>query len=149
MNYKIQTIPHFAQRYNTSGDYQLKHNQQINISISDMINVVPHELLFGATKKDVALAEKYELLIAVHELIESLLCFQAGIPFQIIDDFDMNFKGIGEPGDDISCPYFQEHAIALKIEKELAAQLGIDWEAYTNAVNKLSEQKEQEIAEAE
>lgn len=144
MNYKILTIPHSAQRYNTVGDYTLKHEQQINISVSDLAEIVPREFAFAVNRRNVETAERYEFLIMIHELVESFLCFQARIPFEEIDKFDMSYSGAGEPGDDINCPYFKQHKIASEIEKVVAAQFGIDWEEYESTIDLLSAQTEQE-----
>lgn len=128
MNINIKTIPHSKQRYNTVGDYDsVDINCGVNISISGLRNW------------------KYELLVAVHELIELSLCYHRDIPEEIITKFDMDFEKAreetsllqGEPGDAAGCPYRKEHFFATSIERLLAAELGVDWEKYEKTINDL------------
>jgi len=83
--------------------------------------------------------ERYELLIAVHELVEKVLCDTAGITEQQVDEFDNNFKGVGEPGDDINAPYYHQHQIATIIERIVAVELNVNWEKYEKAIDSLFE----------
>lgn len=114
----IETIPHSQQRYNTVGDYYQDEDGSHLIRISDMGNW------------------KYELLIAVHELIESGLCQEQGVTEQMIDAFDFEFErnrkseDTRQPGDQPDAPYFKEHQFASKIERMMADELNVDWEAY-------------------
>jgi hypothetical protein len=55
----------------------------------------------------------------------------------MLDKFDKDFDGEGEPGDDPTAPYHREHVFATKIERMLAEELGIDWDAYDKTVNAL------------
>ena len=64
-------------------------------------------------------------LIALHELVEVMLCRQRGITQQAVDDFDMAFKGDGEPGDEPDAPYRREHQFANKIENMVAHEMGM------------------------
>jgi len=121
----IQTIPHSRQRYNTVGDYQTAHGF-ILFSVSDLDN------------------EKYEALVAVHELVEKILVDARGIPEAAIDQFDMAYETDRDPGDEDEpgnspmAPYHREHLFASKIERLLADELGIDWDTYDHAVMGLS-----------
>lgn len=118
------TIPHDHQRYDTVGDYQEAHGV-ICFTISDMDN------------------EKYEQLVAVHELVEKILCNARGIKDADIDKFDMDFEqgrdfgNESEPGHDKRAPYHAEHVFAEKIERLLAIELGIDWDIYDKTVTAL------------
>lgn len=122
----IQTIPHSAQRYPTVGDWTVDlKNGSIDVSVSDMGNIF------------------YEFLIVLHELIELHLCLQAGISQVQVDAFDIAFEQEriegkhspeAEAGDDPKAPYRREHFFATNIERLVAAQLGIDWEKYNQAV---------------
>lgn len=78
--------------------------------------------------------EDYEMLIAVHELVECYLTKKAGIPEPDIIKFDMEFKGDTEPGDEKNAPYHKQHKQATKIEKMFCKMLGIDWETYNNEI---------------
>lgn len=113
----IKTIPHEKQRYNTTGDYESSAEETV-ISISQMRN------------------EQFEFLVAIHELVESFLCQQAGITDAAIDAFDFDFAAkrapndAAEPGDESVAPYHAQHEFAKRIERLVAEELGVDWEAY-------------------
>jgi hypothetical protein len=85
-----------------------------------------------------------ESLIAVHELIETLLCMSKGITQESVDAFDLAFerdrpKGdVSEPGDDPMAPYYNEHQFASIIERLLARELGMDWNDYCERLENLS-----------
>jgi len=111
----IKVIPQDQQRYETAGDY-VEKDGNLDIRITDYGN------------------DDYFFLIAVHELIEAYLCKKKGIDFEKIDKFDMEFKGEGEPGDDINCPYKYQHEFATIIERLLASRLKIDWVEYNNEI---------------
>lgn len=78
---------------------------------------------------------QYELLVGVHELIEAQLCKARGITPEIVDEFDKNFKGQGEPGDDPLCPYRKEHLFATIVEMMLCHELGINFHDYNIITN--------------
>lgn len=125
MKIEMITIPHDAQRYDTCGDWEIGKDGSISISVSDMGN------------------EDYALLVALHELVEVWFCRKRGISQKSVDDFDIAYENarkdgdISEPGDSTKAPYFLEHRFATKIERQVAAQLGVNWEEYDNAVNDL------------
>ncbi len=114
----IQTIPHENQRYHTVGDW-FRRDGDLIINVSEM--------------KD----GRYELLVAVHELIEVLVCEHRGITQQEVDKFDMSFNGEHEPGDDPNSPYYKEHGLASAVERMLASVLDVNWQEYDEAVNAL------------
>lgn len=117
----MRSIPHESQRYETVGDWELKNNT-LHIRVSDMQN------------------DKYNVLVAIHELVEYLLCEDRGISDEVVTKFDMEFENSrlldnnDEPGNDPKAPYHKEHVFATKIEKMLAEELGVDWDAYDKAV---------------
>lgn len=118
--------PHQYQRYDTVGDYQESHGVTF-FTVSEMGN------------------EDYEALVAVHELVEYLLCKKRGISMQAIDDFDKQYetdRDLGdesEPGWSPDAPYQKEHVFAEKVERMLAEELGIDWDVYDRTVVGLSQ----------
>lgn len=112
----IRTVKHEDQRYDTAGYWMLMPSGEVLVRVSRM--------------KD----WRYEALVGVHELVEALLCRYNGITTKQADEFDMTFKGEGEPGDDPACPYRKEHFFATSIERLLAAELGVDWAEYDKAV---------------
>lgn len=87
--------------------------------------------------------EDYESLVALHELVEVLLCQKRGITTEEVDAFDKAFEAArpdgnnDEPGDDPKAPYKKEHFFATNIEKLMSAELGVDWTAYEAAINRL------------
>jgi len=125
VNVKIVTIPHEEQRYPTVGDWVV-NGDNLYISVSKMSD------------------PRYELLVAVHELVEVLLCKERGIPQELVDKFDMEYEAsrsewdtTSEPGDAAGAPYKKEHFFATTVERLLAAELGVDWEKYEAEVQAL------------
>jgi hypothetical protein len=119
MSITIQTIPHDSQRYPTVGDWVWVDDHNLVIHVSSLGD------------------RRYEALIAVHEMIEALLCREHGITTTMADAFDIAFEGEGEPGDAAECPYRQEHFTATFIEMQVANALGVDWNLYDEAVSAL------------
>ena len=117
----IKVIPHDRQRYPTVGDwYEQDGTLFINVSaMSDW---------------------RYQVLVAVHELVETAICRQRGITQEAVDSFDLAFEkaraegNLDEPGDDPQAPYRREHFFATNVERLLADQLGVDWDAYDREV---------------
>ena len=130
---RIKTIPHKQHRYETVGDYYYHRPSRSdpfkgwNISVSGMHN------------------KKYEICVAVHELIEMSLCQARGIKNGDITKFDKQYEkerlegkhGDEEPGFDSGCPCYKEHVFATKVEKMLAKEFGIDWETYDKTIMEL------------
>lgn len=119
MKITIETIPHKEQRYETVGDWYFEENGDLHIKVSQ----------FGDWRSPA--------LVAVHELIEVLICKHHGIDQKAVDEFDMKFKGEGEPGDDPNAPYATEHCFATGIERLLAGALGLKWKIYEEELNEL------------
>lgn len=119
MKIVIETIPHKDQRYDTCGDYWRDPDGALQVRISDMGNT------------------QYEMLVAIHEVIEWTLCNARGITNEEIDAFDLAYKGDGEPGDEPDAPYQNEHLIATGVEKMLCAALGLKWSAHDATVMSL------------
>lgn len=132
MNYRILTIPHNEQKYETAGDYSTTKESSPNgvvevrnIFVSDMGN------------KD------YEFLVTLHELVEAYLVAKNGVSDESITAFDIEFEknrpegNLDEPGDSRDAPYRKEHRIATTVEKTMAHLLGVDWQHYEDTVNSL------------
>ena len=124
----IKSIPHAQQEYPTVGNYWIDFLGRRQIAVSSM--------------KD----WRYELLVAVHELIEVSLVEKRSISERKITEFDIKFeeeraKGkhtkTAEPGDDKKAPYYKEHQFATKVEKMLAKELGVNWAYYDKYVGEL------------
>ena len=131
----IDTIQHEEQRYPTVGDYwrpQVPHHalKRLEVRVSDLGN------------------EDYEFLVAIHELIEEHLTRKRGISEEAITKFDIAFEqnrtadSTDEPGDSPDAPYRNEHIFATSIERLVAAELGVDWVAYSDKINSLFEAEE-------
>jgi hypothetical protein len=88
-----------------------------------------------------ALADwRHSVLIAVHELVEALLCKAHGVTAEAVDEWDMGHgKELDEPGDDVRAPYHREHEFAGCVEQLLAHELNIDWNGYEDALDALYE----------
>lgn len=122
----IDTIQHSDQRYPTVGDYWYttlpSGEGTTELRVSDMGNA------------------DYEFLVALHELVESYLCKKRGIAEESITDFDKKFEAertaesLDEPGNSPDAPYHKEHLFATSIERQVAAELGVDWDAYDETV---------------
>lgn len=116
----LRTIEHNLQRYDTVGDWRT-WPKLTDVSVSSMSD------------------RRYELLVAVHELIEAELCRHRGITEQAVTQFDIDYAGdLDEPGADPRAPYHREHMFAMKVERLLADELGVDWDAYELALSELS-----------
>lgn len=117
----ITTTDHKNQRYPTVGDWYFE-------------KTVTEEVLQIKVSK---LSDwRREMLIAVHELVEVLLCKHDGVTQEQVDAFDMAFEKTrpegneDEPGDSTEAPYRRQHCIATGIERILAAELEVDWSEY-------------------
>lgn len=128
MKINIETIPHDAQRYPTCGDYWYDEEGILQIRVSDMGD------------------ERYETMIAIHELCEERLTKWKGITEQQIMDFDLKYEKQRsdclephnlEPGFDNESPYRHEHTLATGIEMMLCAYAGLSWFDYEQSVNSL------------
>lgn len=127
MKIQIETIKHTDHRYETVGDYYDCFGHTF-IEVSEMSN------------------PDYEFLVALHELVEYWLTKKRGIKEEDITAFDVMFEKEREegkhtldeePGFDPRAPYLKEHTFATEIEKQVANEIGIDWEAYDHEVMSL------------
>lgn len=112
----IETIRSDEQVYPTCGNYQ---------------DFDKYELV-SITKQD---NEDYEFLVAIHELVEWWITKKRGIKEEDITSYDVAWElrsspKADEPGNEEDCPYKKEHRFAENIERQIAHELGIDWEEY-------------------
>jgi hypothetical protein len=125
MRIEIEVIDHNRQRYDTTGDWIIDNDGNITIYVSKLKNW------------------KYEMLIAIHELVEVILCKNKGISQEEVDKFDIAFEkkrkpgNIDEPGDDPKAPYRLQHFAATMIERTMCLSLGCSWRKYEDACNGL------------
>jgi hypothetical protein len=130
-NILIQVINHNKQRYETIGDWQFLGESTLSIKVSNLGNDLE--------------GTKFNCLVAVHELIEALLCKFAvpEITSTQVDEFDIEFErqrkegDTSEPGNDPRAPYHFQHLSATIIEKYFAIALGVSWDEYEKRVNSL------------
>ena len=122
----LSTIPHKHQRYPTVGDWLTDGRDHLrHIRVSEMGK------------------EDYHFLVAIHELIEAWLCIKRGISQDAVDEFDRKFEAARtegderEPGHEPDAPYHREHVFAEKIERLVAEEMGVDWDAYEKVVGSL------------
>jgi hypothetical protein len=140
----IEVIPHLDQRYNTVGDWQFERDSEgkataLSIKVSDMHS------------------DDMNSLIAIHELVESLLCECGGVKESKVDEFDMNWTPVPaywqtdvlltEPGEDIRAPYYKQHQTATIVERLCASMIWMHWAYYEAAVDE--EVKDAEVYFAE
>lgn len=126
LNIRIITVDHSKQRYDTCGDWEWSSAGNLTITVSNM----------GDWRK--------EVLIAIHELTEVMLCRERGITQEEVDNFDKSYEETrspdditSEPGDHPLAPYRKEHFFATNIERLICAELGVDWENYEKVIQSL------------
>lgn len=121
----IEVIPHAKQLYETCGNYYFDTEGDLRICVSEMSD------------------NRYEMLIAVHELTEVLQTEFLGIPEPDIAKFDIEFErkrlpgNLDEPGDDPDAPYKNSHCFSTGFERIMAALLNVDYKSYEKACNEL------------
>jgi hypothetical protein len=125
----IETIEHQSQRYPTIRDWQFKSgagSETLFIKVSRLGNW------------------RFEALIAVHELVEALLCKSNGISEEQVDRFDLDFEAKREPGDwfepgsSPDAPYFHEHLKAERVEYDLARWLNVRFADFFDAIEEVT-----------
>ena len=121
----ISIVSKELMRYDTAGDWIVELMQYD--AAGDLI--VPNEkiAITVARQKD----RRYEMLIAVHELVEAILCRERGITADMVDEWDIILHPEAQdPGALPGCPYAKEHSAAECIERMLAHELGVEWNTY-------------------
>jgi hypothetical protein len=115
----IETIPHSRQAYDTVGDWRWRKPSgkrgpaELHITVSEMSDW------------------RYEVGVAVHELVEARACKHAGVSEQTVTAWDTGpGKDLDEPGDAPAAPH-EQHVFAEKIERQVMDQLGVDWARYS------------------
>jgi hypothetical protein len=115
----ITAIPHGLQRYETIGDYYWEPNGDLHIYVSDLGD------------------DHLNFLIAIHEAVEAMLTAKLGIAEPDIMAFDKAHPELLDPGHDPRAPYHRQHVFAEIIERMVAHEMGINWQAYEQKVEKL------------
>lgn len=135
---EIESLPHYAQRYDTAGDWIYDDNRVLHILVSETGDW------------------RCNLLVGIHELVEAVLCIYRGIAQSRVDAFDQRFERArdvadsegesmfnfdgevvsidAEPGDHPRAPYAAQHCIATAVERMLCVLLGMSWHYYDQRV---------------
>lgn len=109
MNVLIRTIPHDQQRYETVGDWTFDGAGNLTILVSNT----------GDWRSD--------MLVALHEFVEVLICKNDGVTQQQVDDFDKANLQSNDPGDLAGAPYGQQHCFAMAVERMVCAAMNLPW----------------------
>lgn len=123
MKFTVEVVPHATQRYNTVGDWQFDEVGALHIKVSDLGDW------------------RMEFAIALHELVETYLCKEAGVTDTMVDEFDLAFDkartpgDTSEPGEDPRAPYFKQHKVATRVEKFICLILRVNWEKYEQRIS--------------
>jgi len=104
----ILRVAHDDQRYDTIGDWQWEGSHLI-VRVSNLLDF------------------RSEVAIAIHEVVEALLCEANGISEQQVDEWDLEHEDADDPGSLPGCPYYNEHALATIVERLVVGRLGSDW----------------------
>ena len=118
MKIVIETIEHRDQRYPTVGDW-FEQDGVLQVKVSSLGDW------------------RYEILVALHEVIEQSLCRQEGVTEAQVDEFDLAHLDADDPGSHPEAPYRTQHEFATAVEMLIAQRLGVDWAAYDTAVKAL------------
>lgn len=116
---KIEFISPKQMRYRTVGDWFFVSPGELTIQVAD-------------TGKWV-----YNLLVAIHELVEVFLCQISGVTEKQVDRFDLAHQDDEDPGTHPKAPYHFEHVTALGIELLLAAKAKVKWRSYEEALDRI------------
>ncbi len=115
----VQFIEHREQRYNTIGDWWI-HDGVLHVRISRL------PLLSSM------------VAVAVHEIVEAILCYLAGIEEYRVSAFDAYIernKIIVEPGDHPRAPYHLQHGFATACERIIVAAAGTNWHLHESSMD--------------
>lgn len=117
MNVNMEVIPHGTQRYDTAGDWWFDEAGNLQIRVSSMDNW------------------RSEMLVALHEFVEVVLCKNDGVTQQQVDDFDTNHLSSPEPGDEVDAPYRDQHCFAMAVERMVCAAMKLPWTEHDSTVD--------------
>ena len=129
MRVVIETIPHVEQRYDTCGDWVWHPDGSLHIRISEM----PHQ-------------PQSEWLVALHEMVEAVLCAYDGIEEEDVTKWDLDYLaagGQGEPGEAPGSPYRTQHETATIIERIVCQSMGLAWAEHDKTVEEVGNEPTQ------
>lgn len=119
MKITIDAIPFHQMRYATAGDWLSDGAGAITIQVADLGDW------------------RMNLLVGIHELVETALCDVRGIAEPDVKAFDKAHLDSDDPGSLPDAPYHKEHVFAEAVEKWVATELGVDWDEYSRRVEAL------------
>jgi hypothetical protein len=118
----IETVP-FSEIPNAQcGDWRRENDGTLHIRVAREIG------------------DESAVLVALHELIEVVLCEKRGISCASVDAFDAVFEAGRNPGDnseagdDPAAPYRREHFAATNFERLMAAEMGVCWKSHEERI---------------
>ncbi len=117
---RISFVAHQTQRYPTAGDW-FPAGDTLVVRVSRTAD------------------PRHQTLVAIHELVEAVLCLHDGVTADAVDAFDMGAgAGLTDPGDCPDAPYHGQHLIASAVERVMASALGVEWGTYEAALDALA-----------
>lgn len=127
----LKSVDPSLMRYVTTGDWEIAGDQMI------------------ITVADYGMQENSAFLVALHELVESFLCKNAGIAEEDVSRFDIENPNLEEPGDSPIAPYHKQHNIANSVEKIVCEAIGIDWNQHNDWVQRAANEVEKRQSEVQ
>lgn len=117
MDITIKVIPESEMRPNASGaDWFWDKDGNLQVRVSPLSDY------------------RREILLAIHETVEAIMCYYNGVTQESVDAFDAEYDKTHSAdlnaGDDPAAPYQHEHCLATAIERILCAELRVNWESY-------------------
>lgn len=125
----IQFIDHEKQRLGEVGDWYWDKDGDLRVFVTDLGHW------------------RYNFLFARHEMDEAVLCRANEITTEDVDEYDQRNKGEGDSDSFSGYPgaiYQAQHNDALAAEWQMSRLLGVDWEAYAEAVGMFDTSSERE-----
>lgn len=118
----IKFIPHSEQRLAAIGDWYFDADGNLEVRVSDCGDW------------------RYNFLFARHEMDEAILCKNAGITTEMVDEDQLNAKDTDDPDSFSGYPSARlqnQHNDALAFEWQMSRLLGVDWLSYGEAFAKI------------
>ena len=114
----INVLPPKAMRYRTNGDWRFPSPGVLLIEIADSGNWI------------------FNMMVAVHEFTEVVLCTACGVTQKQVDRFDFAHQDDDDPAEHPKAPYHFQHMVAMSVEMMLATFLRVKWRPYSDALTK-------------
>jgi hypothetical protein len=146
MKITIETVPHDEQRPEIGGsvaDWQFLGPIVLTRDFEPSNSTVVGPATLSVKVSDQGDWRK-EACLAIHELVEALICKHLGVTDKQVDEFDREWKENGnydEQGEDPKAPYYAAHQAAMVVERLLAKELGIVWADYEAQIDEIFEKE--------